>query len=128
MTLIMSMHCPHCLEVVSYLSENMAENYKVKLATVDKDSEALSKISLFLKNAPSSENPFSLLYELKESEVAQGIEINKSLHGKGQHGLNFLSNLGLSSIPVLVYESELNKKTIVSGSTEIIQFLKSIKQ
>jgi len=123
MTLIMSMSCPHCLEVIKFLSKNYPLSQTLRLATTDTDPQTLGKIESFLQQAPQSHNPFKLLKEIKESSTIEVKPARKGLEAKAKNSLNFLSNIGSTSIPVLISEQTNNEKRIIIGSSEIISFL-----
>ena len=129
MTLIVSMNCPHCLEVISFLAGRYPLDIKIKLAAIDTDPLSLAKLNLFLQQAPTSVNPFKLLREIKEDTSSNAnTQIPPTLKNQTQNGVNFLNNLGITNIPVLIFEPSPNEKKIMAGSTEIISFIESMKK
>ncbi len=125
LTLIISMHCPHCLEVVDYLAHHPPDGYTLMLGSIDRDQEALQQLEAFLQGMPSSANPYQLLTEIKKEGSAGGQPVRPSLARQTENSLNFLSNLGITSIPALFIETSANEKRIITGSEKIIEFLRS---
>lgn len=124
LTLIISLNCQHCSEVVHFLSENYAGEVNIRLATIDTDPKSLAKLSLFLEKVIAADNPFQLLGEIKESSHGADTPIRKGLKLHAQSSLNFLNNLGITEIPILLTEVEKDEKRILIGSSQIISFLK----
>jgi len=120
LTLIFSMHCPHCLDVIDFISKNNHIDKTIQLAIIDTDEESLTKIGIFLQQVPTASNPFTLLKEIKESDITNSAPFDKKLKVKAQNSLNFLSTVGVYSVPVLVAEQSIYEKTIIVGSTQII--------
>jgi glutaredoxin-related protein len=125
MTLIMSMNCPHCLDVVSYLSNNYPVATDFRLVTIDQDRNSLKKISTFMEKAAENDNPFKLLKSIKNGDVRHDQVIDENLPKKATYGLQFLNNLGITSIPVLVAESIDQDKRILVGADAIIDFFRN---
>ncbi len=125
-TLIMSLNCQHCSEVVSYLSDTPQVATNFKLVTIDQDADSLKRISRFKKEAVGINNPFKLLKSIKADSVSSNQYIAKDLPKQSAYGLQFLSNLGITGIPVLVVESTSNIH-ILRGSEAIISFLQNSK-
>lgn len=126
-TLIISMNCSHCLEVVKFLAKTHPIRNRVNIATVDTDKKSLQKLSLFLRDLLTTENPYKLLVDIKETTTVENIQVKKSLELSGKNTLNFLSNVGVTSIPVLIVEQAKNEKRIITGSHSIINTLVSFK-
>ncbi len=124
-TLIMSMHCPHCLDVVGHLAEEPPIGYQVKLVSIDRDPESLQQLETFLQQAPTSANPYQLLKSIKEAGVAESssVAVRKTLPLHTQNGFNFLANLGITSIPVLLVEASGTEKKLLIGAETIVDFL-----
>ncbi len=124
-TLIFSMNCPHCLEVIKFLSEKeLYKKYAVSLVCVDKDRKSLDQLQNFLEEVPSVPNPFQHLSEIKEKSKQFNGKVNKKLQISSQNGLVFLSNLGIRSVPVMLIEPSENEKNILISSDQILKYLK----
>lgn len=121
-TFIFSMECPHCLGIIATLAATDVRNESWQFASIDNDEASISKLSRFLKEAPNAENPFLLLKQVKEEPI-HTYEISKVVKESSQHTLNFLANLGISSIPVLILDDPGGKKQIMIGATNILQAL-----
>ena len=124
MTLIMSMNCPHCLEVITFLAQHYPMDAKINLVSIDADALSLAKLSIFIEKAPSSPNPFQLLKEIKGATSIPDVAIPTSLTKQVKNGSNYLNNIGIKSIPVLVADVSDGEKRILVGTTEIFAFLK----
>jgi len=124
LTLIISMHCPHCLDVVDYLAHHPPNGYTLMLASVDQDQEALQQLETFLQRMATSANPYQLLTEIKKGDSIGNLAVRASLPLQTKNSLNFLSNLGIISIPALWIENSPIDKRIITGSENIIDFLK----
>lgn len=124
LTLIISMHCSHCLDVVDYLAHHPPNGYTLLLASVDQDQEALHQLEFFLQRMPASANPYQLLTEIKKGGNIGSLAVRASLPIQTKNSLNFLSNLGIVSIPALWVEKSPSDKRIITGSENIIDFLK----
>ncbi|MBV5340924.1 MAG: hypothetical protein J0665_15420 [Deltaproteobacteria bacterium] len=122
MTLIMSMNCPHCLGVVSFLGDHPLQT-QIRLVSIDTDHSSLARLSSFLQQSPDASNPFKLLHEIKENNSVANTPISQELKKQTQNGANFLNNLGITRIPVLVADFPNNQKTIIVGDSEILSFL-----
>jgi hypothetical protein len=126
MTLIISMNCPHCQEVIAFLGDHQFETH-IKLVSIDSDHSSLARLNTFLQQAPASSNPFKLLHEIKkDSPIANGA-IPQELKKQTQNGANFLNNLGITRIPVLIADFPNNQKTILTGDSEILSFLRKFQ-
>jgi len=123
MTLIISMNCSHCLEVIRFLSDNHPAEINIQLVAIDSDLTSLSKLSFFLRQTSESPNPFKLLANIKKDNSLTDASVNENLKIQTQNGLSFLSNLGITSIPVLISELNDKEKGILIGSDKIIPFL-----
>ena len=126
MTLIMSVNCPHCLEVISFLAQHYPIAANIKLAAIDSDTRSLAKLSLFVQQAPVARNPFELLKDLKESAYATPATITDELKTQTKNGSIFLNNIGIKNIPVLIVDISENEKKILTGTSEIIPYLTSL--
>ena len=122
MTLIISMNCPHCLQVISFLADNYPMDIDIRLAAIDSDKESLSAITFFLQQEKNAANPFQLLKKIKEDHLQKHISIRKGLRKQTTDGFNYIANLGITGIPVLVAELKHNEKKIFIGTDKIIPF------
>jgi len=127
LTLIMSMNCPHCQEVISFLGSHHIDT-SVRLVSIDTDQPSLARLSLFLQQVPSSSNPFKSLHDIKEKASIDTVPISHKLKQQTQQGANFLNNLGITNIPVLITDYSNNEKNILVGTANILSFLDKIKQ
>ncbi len=125
-TFIFSMECPHCLEIIATLAATDVRNDTWQFASIDTDDASLRKLSKFLQEAPKSENPFGLLKQIKVESIPT-YAISKVVRESSKHTLNFLANLQISSIPVLIIDDSSGKKQIFLGTSNILQAL-SIQQ
>ncbi len=126
LTLIFSLHCPHCLKVIERLSEIPPGSLNIRLATVDTDAEALEKLSFFLKEAPKSDQPLSLLLKFKRSASSEKRAIPAGLVAAAQAARKFLFAQGLYGIPVLMVEEGPDRRLILSGEEAIMTYLQQI--
>jgi len=125
-TFIFSINCPHCLDVINYLStQNKVLQYEWRFATIDQDKASLQKIDYFIQKISPNKNPFILLSEIKsnKSDSAPIVLPNNNLQNIGEKTISFLSNANINSIPVVFIE-EKNKKEFIIGSDAIIDFFK----
>ncbi len=123
MTLIFSMNCSHCLKVIRFLANNYPTDVNIKLASIDSDHKSLSQLSLFLRQVSSDSNPFSLLGDIKEKKISTDAPISKNLKIQSKNALSFLSNLGITNIPVLVADISNKEKKVLISVDKIIPFL-----
>ncbi len=119
-TLIFSMNCPHCLEVVEKLSELNPQTDTWQLAAIDQDKGALMKLSKFVDQTSQTNNPFQLLKEVKEEETTN-YKVKKGLSKQNKKALSFLANLNINVIPVLFIEESKSKKRIITGKKAILE-------
>ncbi len=127
LTLIMSMNCPHCQEVISFLGDHHIDT-SVRLVSIDTEPSALARLSLFLQQVPSSSNPFKSLHDIKEKSSIDAVPISHKLKQQTEQGAIFLNNLGITNIPVLITDYSTNEKNILVGTANILSFLDEIKQ
>lgn len=123
-TLIMSVNCPHCSDVISYLSDNPHVANNFKFVTIDQDTDSLKKISRFKNEVTGNNNPFELFKSIKAKSEPSSQDIAQGLTQQAAYGLQFLNNLGIATIPILVVESTSNMQ-ILRGSETIIRFLQN---
>jgi hypothetical protein len=123
LTLVMSMNCPHCIEVVEYLSQHPQIDANIKIAAIDQDALSLTKLTHFIEQAPASKNPFQLLKELKETPDITPVLIPEMLKNQAKNGSYFLNNLGIQNIPALFVDIAENEKRVLIGTPAILSFL-----
>lgn len=121
-TLVFSMECPHCLEIIDRLAETNPQKDIWRLATIDKDNNSLMKISRFLDLVQQTDNPFLLISQIKQKSLEQH-PIKRSLKTKAEKALTFLGNLNINRIPLLVVEDTKTQRTILIGSHAIHKHL-----
>lgn len=121
-TFIFSMNCPHCHEVISYLSDNKPKVSKWKFAITDQDNESLRKLSAFIDESKASDNPFRLLKNA--IPIVQGSSIS-DLKYKSKKTITFLANMEFNSIPLLIVKESETEEKLLLGSPAILEYLKS---
>ena len=117
------MNCPHCLKVIDYLTKTDQNPQNMRLVSIDTDHTSQLQLSLFLKEVDSSSTPFALLRNIKEKKSIEEMPVDNDLKTKAKNSLNFLSNLGITSIPVLISEHQNDEKSIFIGTDKIISHL-----
>lgn len=125
-TLIFSMECPHCLDIIEKLATIDSRSHTWQLAAIDQDDVSMTKISKFIELAPQADNPFQLLLKLKKEKINQTV-INKTINQQTKKALSFLGNLDIYSVPTLLIETSTGKKEILTGSKSIHQHLNELK-
>lgn len=127
-TLIFSMECPHCSEIINVLSTKDINNDIWQFASIDSDKTSLMKLSKFLQQAKkTNENPFKILKKLKEDPL-QNFEISTLIKESTKYTLDFLSNLDISAIPVLIIDNSQDRKQIFIGTPDILNALSKSQQ
>lgn len=121
-TLIFSMECPHCLQVIDRLATMDTNASTWRFASVDRDKNALMKISSFINQAPQTNNPFQLLKEIKEGQTTQ-TSIRNDLYKRSKKALSFLSNMNINGIPTLIIKKSEDERQILTGSEAIIKHI-----
>lgn len=128
MTMVFSVDCPACLDVVSYLADNPIPEVNWHFASVDRSPESLRRLGYFLALAENSANIFKALEQSKTKTVPDQIKFNPAAIKKhNEKTLSFLANMGINTVPVLIIEHSDSRKEIISGREEIIQTLASRK-
>jgi len=117
-TFVFSMECPHCMEIIKELAEKNPKHTTWRLAAIDRDAVSLMKISKFMDLAAQSDNPFSLLTQIKKESIEQ-YSVNKSIKTKNKKTLSFLNNFNINSVPVLIVETSETERKLLIGSTAI---------
>lgn len=128
-TLIFSMQCPHCFEIIELLEDkhNANPDLSWRFAITDKDADSLHKATSFIMEIESYSNPFSLLKTIKNRKYAPDqIEIDKNLLAHSKKSLSFLSNSGVNIIPTLVIEKNQRHKIILVGIGQISSFIDTL--
>lgn len=126
-TLIFSLNCSHCLHVVDRLANTYPIDFPLNLVSIDQDRASLAKLSHFVEKANTQENPFDFLLELKKNESTPPSIVNREIIKMNKNGLNYLSNLGIKNIPVLIQDIDSNHKNVIIGSNNILSALDSSK-
>ncbi|WP_456433807.1 hypothetical protein [Thermosulfuriphilus sp.] len=126
LTLIFSLHCPHCLKVLERLSQMGPQRLNIELASVDTDEAALKRLGIFLREASRSPNPLSLLIALKAAGTDETLPPPSGLLKAAQRTRRFLFNLGLYGIPVLLVEESPERRLILSGEGAILEYLRGL--
>lgn len=129
-TLFFSMHCPHCMELIaSFESMNLA-HINWKFANIDQDKESLQKIAEFMERAKKERDVFSLLLGIKKAQAKNGYgkQTLKLIREKNRHTLQFLTNLGVNSIPVVLIDKANKSKLILQGKNESLLHIKLFSQ
>lgn len=121
-TLIMSLHCSHCQEVIAYLSDHPPITNKFRFATIDQDQDSLKKISRFTKEVLHQENQFAFFKNIENAPIPLNQAISKGLMEKANYAQQFLINLDITGVPVLLAETKTEKKLLI-GTDSIIDFL-----
>lgn len=129
-TFFFSLTCKHCAQVVSYLKENLPNNVEFRLASIDTTTQLRTELSYFLQDVESgSTNIFLELEKHKDFTIDTGImsetEMTKQLSTQTQNALNYLTNNGIKTVPVLLVEKSMNEKQLLTGSKAILDFLQS---
>lgn len=124
-TLFFSMHCPHCMELISSIESMDMAPFNWKFANIDQDEESLQKLAIFVEQAKIEENVFSLLLSLKNSapHSSNRKKTLKHIREKNKHTLSFLANLGIRGIPVVFIEKTDRSKLIVQGKKQSLTHL-----
>ncbi len=125
-TLIFSMHCSHCLDVISFLADQDLTGTVWRLAAIDQDNEALQQLTLFLQQAQDTSSPFALLKKIKQSSALATFSPLPFLKETSTASRTYLNNLGINSIPLLIIDQHDDKIQFFSGSTAIINGLEAI--
>ena len=125
-TLIFSLNCPHCKDVLKLLAEKNPNDMKWRFAIVDGDKDIITKLGLFYDNAADSDNPFKLLLETKDKDIPLPPKILDKFPDLTRQARIFLSNIGITGIPVLVIDITPDKKIILTGTKEITNYLATL--
>jgi len=125
MTLVFSMECPHCFQVLATLATINPKDVDVRFTAIDLDKSSLRKIRTFVNEADKHSNPYSFLVKLKREPIedSQSSDLSE-LKKKSQQTLLMLELMKISVIPVLIIESSSTKKNILVGSESINTYLK----
>jgi len=126
MTLVFSMHCPHCHDVIEYLMKQNGSTTHWQIASIDIDADSISKLSNILSKTTPDKNIFKELFFAPQKTISSDNEPSPNIKKRANAARSFLSNLGLTAIPVLVVE-ENGSKTIITGSHKIIPYLEHRK-
>ena len=124
-TLIFSMECAHCLEVINYLAQRKLSPAIWRLAAIDQDQTSLDKLTTYLKQAPNDSNPFIPLQVIKRSEVNEQVFSTRALKNSTAATRIFLSNIGINNIPLLIIENHDVEKRLIVGSENIVNYFEA---
>ena len=128
-TLIFSMECPHCTELLESLAKTNPNTMTWRFALIDDSSRAYNKLGYFYANLPTSTNPFQILVDAKKSQAKlEDKKLLAKLPELTRQARLFLATNTLRTIPVLVYKETDGRITMIPGSSEIASFLNSVKQ
>jgi hypothetical protein len=120
-TLIISMNCPHCLEVISFLVNHYQKDVTWKFATTDQDNDSLYKVAYFLEKNQLSNNPFEGLEQAKLIIPTHEYDI-ENLRKNGKNALVFLSNIGYSTVPLAIICTSKFEERFIIGSDAILAY------
>ncbi len=129
-TLVFSLHCPHCREVVEQLARKDVSGTVWRLAVVDEDAESLNGLAGIFPALSSSSNPFQVLARLEQDLVAgresgEGGGDIRRLRIAAAKARTFIANLNLSSVPVLLVETKAEKR-VFRGAEAILHYLDTL--
>ena len=124
-TIIFSMDCPHCLELISYIGESRHDMLNWRFASVDQDDVALGKIAAFVQRAPTDDNLFFLLRDIKSASPKENINKKSvdSILEKNKAAFSYLAHRNINKIPVLIIQKSENEQTILTGSDTAKNYL-----
>lgn len=121
-TLIFSMECAHCLDVVEYLADQTLPPAIWALAAIDQDQPSVNKLAAFHKQAANAANPFVALQAIKQDDASEYPFFTGTIRKNNGAARSFLSNIGINNIPVLLIESPDREKRLLIGSEKIINY------
>lgn len=127
-TLFFSMDCPHCQNVLEYLSHIDTKNHIWRLSSIDSDIQQLGKLQRFLVDFLSDENIFAELLIIKNNpELSPLVNIKdiKKLKSQTKSARQVLISSNINTVPVLLIEELDFKKSFIIGSDRIIKYLES---
>lgn len=126
-TLIFSVNCPHCKEVLAALAQKNPKHISWRFAVIDDSLASINRLGYFYANASSTANPFQLLLDSKGQDTTV---LDKKVSAKfpdlTRQARLFLANNKINSVPVLVFQENKAKTIILTGSTEIEAFVKAL--
>ena len=126
-TLIFSMECPHCQEVLSALAQKNPKNISWKFAAIDNSVDAINKLGYFYEHSATSENPFQLVLDSKHSSSKPAGASGAKLLESTRQARIFLANNGITGIPFLGFQETKERGTFRVGSLEIAAFIDSLQ-
>lgn len=116
-TLIFSMKCPHCQELISFISQSNYTAVNWRLASTDIDDQSISKINIFLDELTPDLNIFKQLMIVKEETASPPTTMGKaSTLSKNKKTQSFMTNIGINSVPTIVIETPENKMEVIWGA------------
>lgn len=126
MTLIFSLNCPHCGQVLEYLAQKNPAGVEFHFAVIDADEDTLRKIAYFQAGSAQTQNPFQLLLEAKGRPAGAGEAMPAKLPEAARQARIFLANLNLKFIPVLLVEPADNQRLLLSSREQIVGYFQQI--
>jgi hypothetical protein len=126
-TLIFSLECPHCTEIIELLAKQNSKTITWRFAITDDSSQSYDKLGHFYANLSATTNPFQLLLESKKRQTRPDNNLLAKLSGLSRQARLFLANNGIYAVPVLVFKEPNDRITIIPGSPGIVAFLRSLK-
>ncbi len=132
MTLIVSLHCPHCAKVVTSLAlkrKTLDDQTLWAIGFTDVANEDLKKIALFGHAAPKADNPFALLLAVKQGNLGKDKDFQvdevqlDAIRRQVLHTKGYLKVNGLSGVPVLVADEDGSHLHLLVGATSILEYL-----
>jgi len=126
-TLIFSMECPHCQEILAYLAKKNPKNISWKLASVDQSVSSISELEYFRKHSSTSDNPFQLILDATQKVTKSIVPSGSNIPELTRQARIFLANNGIHAIPVLVVQETKDRMSLRVGLSEIIAFIDSLQ-
>lgn len=130
-TLILSMNCPHCINVVAWIADNKLPPVNWKIAFIDKDKRSIQRIEAYIQLARETGNIFAALEESKNETEPTGNDFvldPSVVKEKSQKTLAFMSNVGATSVPFMIIKHSPSRSEHISGAGNIIEALKTLRQ
>jgi hypothetical protein len=124
-TLVFSMDCPHCFEIISYLADKNPKTNIWKFASTDQDIDALQRLASFVNQKDKADNPFLLL---KNAELAFPTHkyVVDTLQHQTKKTLTYLANTGYSSVPLLIVKESATEEKLLLGTESTMKYLQTL--
>ena len=123
------MDCPHCMELISFIGQSNHNLLNWRFASVDQNQDAILKIQSFGQRAPSSDNLFSLLQDVKNASPPHNFKKDKAsdvILKKNKTTHSYLTQLNIFKIPVLIIQRSDNEQIILTGSDSAKSYLNDL--